>query len=265
MHPVLRAVASKRGIHTVPRLPNADVLRKQGIPNLFSAVGFNVAWDQQQKHICEKLTTVTSGTSLESYLPFHILLNTAKRPFQANIFNLASSAHNNHLFIENILPANNNVETQPSRLFLSRVESSCDGTWDDLKKEMIVRAEEDVLGQGWLFLVENSHKELHVLTVQNNGTPYYFPRNQLFDLNSAISLDEFSQIQEIKKAVQVQEQKNNSEKVTDWTMPLICVNLWDHAYLHDYGIQNRSKYVENVLNNLNWAVINNRLFTDPHK
>lgn len=255
---MFRSIISKRGIHTVPKLPQVSQLRQHGIPNVLSAAGFKILWDQHQTYLCDKLTLATSGTSLESYLPFHLVLNTAKKPFHSHIFNLASGAHNNHLFVENVTPNFNAISTEPSRLFLTRVEDSFGYDWEALKCEMVSRAEQDVLGQGWLFLVENSNKELHILTIQNNGTPYYFPRNQLFDLNSASTLEEFAHIEEIKKLVK----EKTPKKVEDWTVPLISVSLWDQAYMHDYGVQNRSKYVENVLNNLNWSVVNKRLFSD---
>lgn len=242
-----------RGIHTVPKLPKCTQLSQQGIPNVLSAAGFQTAWVNQQKFLCDKLTMATTGSSLESYVPFHLLLNTAKKPFQSHIFNLASAAHNNHLFVENILPSS--TATQPSRIFASRIQEQFDCSWDEFKKEMVRRAESDVLGQGWLFLVENSNKEFHILTVQNNGTPYYFPRNQSFDLNSALSLEEFSQLSAIQSLVKGQ------KKIEDWTMPLIAVNLWDYAYLPDYGVKGRAQYIKNVLDNLNWSVVNNRLYT----
>ncbi|CAI1521628.1 hypothetical protein SEUBUCD646_0J02920 [Saccharomyces eubayanus] len=261
----------KRGIHTVPRLPNTKALLQKGVPKVLSSSGFKVAWTDYQQYLCDKLTLATAGQSLESYHPFHILLKTAGNPLQSNIFNLASSVHNNHLFMENILPSITESDsdspigkTEPSRLFLSRIQDSFNGSdWDVVKEEMIHRSENEVLGQGWLFLVENSEKKLFILTCQNNGTPYYFPRNQTFDLNSAISIDEFGTLKQMKEMIENSTKLNG--KVQDWTMPLICVNLWDHAYLHDYGVGNRSEYVKNVLDNLNWSVVNNRLFSDMSK
>ena len=181
------------------------------------------------------------------------VLNTAKRPHQTHIFNLASAAHNNHLFVENILPMEQ--VTQPSRDFLQKVQEQFQMTWDELKDEMVRRSEEDVLGQGWLFLVENDAKELHILTVQNHGTPYFFPRNQSFDLNSALSHEEMEQFITMRDLVA------NNKDLKDWTMPLIAINLWDHAYLNDYGIKGRATYVRNCLNNLNWSAVNNRLYS----
>ncbi|SCU78487.1 LAFA_0A06832g1_1 [Lachancea sp. 'fantastica'] len=248
---MLRFVA-RRNIHSVPKLKN-DSLTEKGIQNVLSASGFKIAWNDYQKSLCDKLTLATAGTSLEAYLPFHLVLNTAKKPFQTHIFNLASAAHNNHLFVENIIPSS--TSTAPSRLFRNHIEEQYKCTWEEFKDEMVRRSETDVLGQGWLFLVENSEKELHIITVQNNGTPYYFPRNQSFDLNSALKLEEFSQLEAVRALVK------EGGKIEDWTMPLIAVSLWDHAYLHDYGVKGRSQYVRNVLDNLNWSVVNSRLYS----
>lgn len=258
---MLRSIINKRSIHTIPKLPNIDYLSKHGIPPILSSKGFNTVWNQYQTYLCDKLTIATSGTSLESYFPFHIILNTAKKPFQSNIFNIASATHNNHLFIENILPVDKrsddeNIENRPSDIFLNRIEKSFGQKWDDLKTDILSDVDAKLLGQGWFCLVENSEKQLQILYLQNNGTPYYFPRNQLIDMNSVINFDEFCYLQKIRERI------NNYKKkgVKDWTLPIIMVNLWDFAYLEDYGVSGRREYMRNVLDNLNWNVINKRLY-----
>lgn len=259
---MLRSIISKRSIHTVPKLPNIDVLSKKGIPPVLSTKGFNTVWTQYQTYLCDKLTMATSGTALESYYPFHIVLNTAKKTFQSDIFNLASATHNNHLFIENILPVESHTETgsvienKPSELFLNRIEQSFGKDWEALKEDIINDVDNKLLGQGWFCLVENAQKQLQTLYLQNNGTPYYFARNQIFDLNNVINIDEFSYLKKIKELV-----NNKDSKVKDWTLPIVMVNLWDHAYLEDYGVSKRKEYMRNVLNNLNWNVINKRLYS----
>lgn len=258
---MLKSTIIRRSIHTVPKLPNINSLSKQGIPPILSSKGFNTVWNQYQAYLCDQLTMATAGTSLESYYPFHIILNTAKKPFQTNIFNLASATHNNHLFIENILPVDKGsnsqkVENRPSDIFLSRIEMSFGKKWDDLKDNIIADINTKLLGQGWFCLVENAQKQLQALYLQNNGTPYYFPRNQLIDMNSAINIDEFSYLQKIREMVS----NNKNGKIQDWTLPIIMINVWDFAYLEDYGVAGRKKYLHNVLNNLNWNVINKRLY-----
>lgn len=247
-------VIGRRSVHTVPKLSKFSELNKNGIPKIYSSNGFNIVWTDYQKYLCDKLSLVTSGTSLESYYPFHIMLNTAKKPFQSNIFNLSSAMHNNHLFIENIIPTEPNVVNQPSKLLVNRIQESFDLKWEELKEDIIKLIDKKIIGQGWFFLIENSNKEIHYLFLQNNGTPYYFPRNQLFDLNIPINLNEFTHLEKIKELI------TEKHKIRDWSMPLIAINLWDYAYLNDYGIGKRSEYVKNVLDNLNWNVINNRLY-----
>lgn len=250
-------VIGRRSIHTVPKLASIKELGAGGIPKIYSSNGFNTVWTDYQQYLCDKLTLATAGSSLESYYPFHVMLNTAKKPFQSNIFNLASAAHNNHLFIENILPVKENETNQPSKLLLSRIRESFDMEWDELKEDIVKLTEKKVLGQGWFFLIENANKEIHYLFLQNNGTPYYFPRNQLFDLNVPISENEFSHMEKVRALLS---SATKGQQVRDWSMPLIAINLWDQAYLNDYGVGKRQEYVRNVLDNLNWNVVNSRLY-----
>ena len=259
---LLRNLVTKRSIHTVPKLPNIHNLETTGIPNVYSATGFKTVWSDYQTLLCDKLTLKTAGTSYEANIPFHIILNTAKKPYQTQLFNLASAVHNNHLFIENILPAGaSSVDNKPSQIFLSRVRDSFDVEWEELKENIVRLTEKKVIGQGWFFLIENANKELHCLCLQNNGTPYYFPRNQLFDLNVPINLSEFSHLEQVREMVTGKGGSHSeSRMIKDWSMPLICVNLWDYAYLPDYGVSGRSTYVRNVLDNLNWNVVNSRVY-----
>ncbi|CCF59120.1 hypothetical protein KAFR_0G00870 [Kazachstania africana CBS 2517] len=251
---LLKQLTGRRLIHTVPKLPNNSQLSTKGIPKIYSSNGFSIVWNNYQKYLCDKLTMYTSGTANESYFPFHLILRTAKNPFESHIFNTASALHNNHLFIENILPSENETGG-PSTLLNSRFKESFEMEWgQELKDNIVKLIEEKIIGQGWFFIIENSDKQLNFLTVHNNGTPYYFPRNQSIDLSNAISFEEFNDLQTIKQAVK-------EDKVKDWNIPLVAINLWDHAYLHDYGVDKRSEYIQNVLDNLNWDVINNRLYT----
>ena len=262
---LLRNLVTKRSIHTVPKLPSIHQLETTGIPKVYSPTGFKTVWSDYQAFLCDKLTLKTAGTSYEANIPFHIILSTAKKPYQTQLFNLASAVHNNHLFIENILPVSGS-DNRPSQTFLSRVRDSFDVEWEELKENIVRLTERKVIGQGWFFLIENGNKELHCLTLQNNGTPYYFPRNQLFDLNAPVNLSEFSHLEQIREMVVSGNGSPHSESpqqqhvIRDWSMPLICVNLWDYAYLPDYGVTGRSTYVRNVLDNLNWNVVNSRLY-----
>ena len=40
--------------------------------------------------------------------------------------------------------------------------------------------------------------------------------------------------------------------------PVILLDLWEHAYLKDFGVKGREEYTQIVLNNLNWKTIESR-------
>ncbi|MBP9668716.1 MAG: superoxide dismutase [Candidatus Pacebacteria bacterium] len=44
------------------------------------------------------------------------------------------------------------------------------------------------------------------------------------------------------------------------TLPIIiALDVWEHAYLLDYGAAGKAKYVDAFFKNLNWSVVENRL------
>lgn len=252
----------KRLVHTVPRLANIEQLSKNGIPRVLSARGFDIAWNETQKFLCDKLTLATAGSSLESYYPFHIVQRTAGKRHLAHVFNWASAAHNNHLFIENIIHNQDPAAeaSGPSRALQSRLDSSFPGqTWEQIVDSMVASAERNVVGEGWLFLVEDANKHLYTLTTNNHGTPYYFPSNQSLDFNSVPAAHDYAYYKEISR--RVDSAQDEGKPIEDYTSPLICVSLWSHAYLHDYGVAGREKYIRAVLGNLNWTIVNSRLYS----
>jgi hypothetical protein len=50
-----------RGIHHVPQLTHDATFRKEGVPDLLSAEGFDLAWTQYQGRMVEKLNNLTAG------------------------------------------------------------------------------------------------------------------------------------------------------------------------------------------------------------
>jgi len=39
------------------------------------------------------------------------------------------------------------------------------------------------------------------------------------------------------------------------TSPIICLDMWEHAYVYDYPTSEKKKYIEAFFENLNWKVI----------
>ena len=50
-------------------------------------------------------------------------------------------------------------------------------------------------------------------------------------------------------------QPPNKNKFT----PLLCLNIWEHAYIKDFGIKGKEKYIDSFWNCINWEVVQKRI------
>ncbi|CCH42089.1 Superoxide dismutase [Mn], mitochondrial [Wickerhamomyces ciferrii] len=239
----------KRLIHTAPKLKLQDEFIKNGINGLYSSQGFKLAWIDYQNYLTKNLTLLTNGTIDETRYPFSIAIANAKDSSKQNIFNIASQTHNNHFFFQQLISSQEN-NTSPSRELNSRIISKF-GSLDSLVDQFVLESKE-IIGQGWIFLIENESKNLEILTLNNSGTPYNFSGNHSLDLNGPIGLTELEAWESIKESTLT--------KAQDWTLPLLGISLWDHSFITDYGVDGRDEYIKDVFKNINWDVVNKRLY-----
>jgi Fe-Mn family superoxide dismutase len=238
-----------RKIHTVPKLFQQEVLEEKGIPGLYSPKGFTTAWTEYQKYLTDELTSLTIDSDNEARVPFHIVVNAAPKADQAHVFNFASQALNNHLFFESLTNAEFN-NSQPSTRLLQRIERNFNSL-EGLREEMLSAAK-GMLGNGWVFLVEGTDKDLFVLPTFNAGSPYHVSRMQMFDLSGSVDADAESMMTQIEKEV---ERRTISHNIV-----LLACNVWEHAYVPDYGIAGRDEYLNAWWNAIDWHVVSKRLF-----
>lgn len=240
-----------RGIHTVPKLKNESTFVKNGIEGLYSPEGFKTAWLDYQKYLTTNLTLNVAGTANETRTPYMILLNTAKQTTEQHTFHYASQAHNNHFFFQQLGNQSEVGGTKPSRFIMDRLADEGISSAEQLRSRMISEAEK-LVGQGWVFLVELPDKSIKIKACNNDGTPYFYGKNQLLDMNGSVSEEQFDALNAIKK--------KGEEEQLDLTLPLLALNVWDVAFLTDYGITGKSEYLSKVWDCINWDVVNKRLF-----
>lgn len=234
---------SKRLLHTVPRLPVTQ------LPGLYSSLGYQTGWSDYQHLLTTRLSQLTAGTADETRFPFYIAQISSKDQTKQKLFNLASQAHNNHFFFEQLTPAETN-QTSPSRQLEQRINDQF-GSIEGLKTVFLENC--DVLsGQGWLFLAERADKQLEVLALNNSGSPYQFNANLSMDLNGPIAKSDYEALKDIKADL--------AEGIQDYTLPLLAVSLWDQSYLIDYGVNGKKEYISKVFDSMNWDVVNSRVF-----
>lgn len=241
---------SKRLIHLVPELSKSSLWTEKGIEGLLSPKGFQIAWLDYQKYLTMNLSMLSIGTDLENKSAFEILVTTAKRSDRTSVFHYASQSHNNHLFFDQLIEPSQN-QSQPSSKLVNELTSQF-GSMEEFKIEFLDEAD-SLLGQGWVFLTENENKQFEIKSCNNEGTPYFYARNQSLEMNSMVEEQEFHHLQSLKE--------NVSSGKKDFSMPILCCNVWEYAYLHDYGVNGRSDYLENWWASINWNVVNRRVFS----
>lgn len=247
----IRTGGSLRSLHDVPVLKKHDVFVQNGIPGLYSANGYKAAWSEYQKYLAINLTMKTNGTKHETRTPLQIILSTCKNNLEQSIFHFASQAHNNHLFFELLTNKEDAAETKPSRFLMERLADQEILGLEGLK-EKIIEAANSLTGQGWVYLLENADKSCKIVASNNDGTPYYFGRALGLDLNNAITEETFDQYEVLKKKA-----KDNE---LDFTLPLLAINVWDVAFWADYGMNGKAEYLKNVVECIDWEVVNRRRF-----
>lgn len=229
-----------RALHTVPRLALHDTFAKLGVDGLYLAQGYAGAWLEYQKYLTTQLSLCTTGTRFDNRTPLQVLLLAAKDTTQQHTFHYALQAYNNHFFFEQLAPRAQAQATRPSRFILELAGL----TLDDIRKEAVRLA--DTPGQGWVFLVERGDKKIELMRCRNDGTPFYYGKNQSFDFNTSADeagFDEMAQRTDV-----------------DLTLPLLAIPFWDVAYYADYGLGGRAEFVGKVFDCINWDVVNRRKF-----
>jgi len=246
----LKTVAPlRRSLHTVPRIRNQELYQQKGIPGLYSSQGFRDVWSDYQQALVDDLSRATAETENETRTPFAIMLNTAKDQLQAATFNFASQAHNNHMFVQALTDATTN-ETKPSLALKTVIERDF-GSLEELKAQIFSYALSSY-GNGWLFLIEDQEKRLYLQFSYAAGNPYFLGRAQTFDLNIPMDAEVERELRDTKADI--------DSNARPYPVPLIALNLWENAYLADYGVAGKEQYLNKVWDALNWDVISERLF-----
>ena len=242
---------NKRSIHEVPRLGNQDEFTSKGIEGLYTPSGFKTAWLDYQKYLTMRLTMLTNGTENELRSPYQILLQTAKQTTEQHTFHFASQAHNNHFCFEQLADRSEAQKTRPSKFLMERLADKNLLNLESFKNHVISVAN-SMCGQGWVFLVELPDKSLEIIKCNNDGTPYYYGKNQSLDLNGRIDEQAFERLSDLKL--------KSFKRERDFSLPLLGINCWDTAIIEDYGTTGKTEYFSNFWECINWDVVNRRMF-----
>jgi superoxide dismutase, Fe-Mn family len=173
-------------------------------------------------------------------------------------FNIASMAYNNHFFFRGI-NANPDVQSQPSQDLTSMINK--DFSSMDTLRETFLATAEAMFGPGFVWLVQTtdtSFGSLRIIPTYLAGSPlsgaHY--RRQSHDLNTH-NVDSYQALNKVGAFGAASKQNMGPKKPLGGVdiVPALCVNTWEHAWLHDYGVKGKREYLERWWNKIDWDMV----------
>jgi len=104
-----------------------------------------------------------------------------------------------------------------------------------------------IFGSGWVWLVLGPNSMLRVLVSYNAGSPFDIPHRQAPDPSSSWNLD-------VSSGPKRPGAQRANRKQKYLVMPLLGLNMWEHAYVPDYGCsaEGKQQYLKNWWAAINW-------------
>ncbi|KAF2740459.1 manganese and iron superoxide dismutase [Polyplosphaeria fusca] len=213
-----------------------------------------MAWTEYMEHVLEQLNGITAGTELENKTPQSLTIEFARDPLKAPGFNFASMAFNNHFFFQGI---NTDPHTQsaPSSLLTAKINDQF-SSLDTLRAEFWTTAEA-MFGPGFVWLVQ-VNQDLRILPTYIAGSPlsaaHYRRQSQDLNTHNADSYKDLNKVGQFGAAAKTAPRASKPLGGVDIT-PLLCVNTWEHVWLHDYGVKGKGEYLNRWWDKINWTKV----------
>lgn len=218
-----------------------------------------MAFSQYQQHTIDELNAITAGSPWEGQDIKSLVIELARDPTRAYGFNLASMAFNNHFFFRGINTNPDAVSSPPTDLAL---QIKKDFNSMDTLRETFIATAEAMFGPGFVWLVQTNDAAvaggLRILPTYLAGSPlsgaHY--RRQSHDLNTH-NADSYQQLNKVGAFGAAAKQDNRPKKPLGGTdiVPLMCVNTWEHAWLHDYGVGGKPAYLRAWWERIDWDAV----------
>jgi Fe-Mn family superoxide dismutase len=186
--------------HALLRLPYPE----DALAPIISARTVALHHGKHHKAYVDKTNELVSGTEFEGQALERIVMATAGKPEQKQLFNNAGQAWNHAFYWRSLKPKGSGA---PTGALAEKIEAF--GGLEALKKKL-ASAGANQFGSGWAWLVREG-SELKVVSTPNAEAPF-----------------------------------------TKGQIPLLTIDVWEHAYYVDYQ-NRRADYLQAVIDKLlNW-------------
>lgn len=242
---------SRRHTHSVPSLALASA-ETEGIPGFYSAAAYKTAWTDYQSHVVQNLNRVAAETDYDNLSLIKTIAQTARQPENATIYNFAAQAFSNHFFFDSITSSPSSTLAADSSAF-HHLRTEIERSFTSIQefKDHFAATATSLLGAGWVWLVLDQSETLRILATYNAGTPFDFARSQHADPNTGLVPFAAAGSENSRALYQ-------SMKRVYTLTPVLCLSVWEHSYLTDYGFS-KKEYVENWLKVVDWDKVEERM------
>ncbi|ROW11585.1 hypothetical protein VMCG_01319 [Cytospora schulzeri] len=271
--------------HHVAPLTEDGSFEKNGVPGLLSPEAFEAAYTNYQGWALDKLNSLTEGTVYEGKTTQELVIQSAREPHLAALFNYASMAHNNHFFFEGLSKTGGQAASEHMSPALQEQLETSFGSLETLQREFIYTADA-MFGPGFVWLVRQADtsagglaRPFRLMTTYLAGSPYPGAhwRSQGSDMNTQGGVKDtsggvvkgFLDRQNVANkrpalhASGVGEADLRRPPGGTNVVPLLCVNTWEHVWMWDWGIGGKVNYVANWWNIINWGRVHELARIEP--
>lgn len=217
---------------------------------MLSSDGFDMAWNQYQGHLVDRLNKLTADSPFFFSTTKDLIVTHARQPHAASLFNHASMAWANHQFFSTLSPN----PPQMSSTLKSRISDSFSSP-ESLRDTLIATANA-MFGPGFVWLVRHKNRsnaimmenELSILTTYLAGSPlpqaHY--RRQEQDYNTMMGAGSFG-----STSLFPGKESKIAYGGADIDI-LLGVNTWQHVWLMDWGVGGKKQFLEGWWNAIDW-------------
>lgn len=277
-----------RSLHQLPPMPPALA---EGCEPFLSKRTANLLWTQWQAGLLQRLNEevrgalrvrggANTGTAHATESVVETVMNTARSREQLLAFSYASLALNNSFFLSGLVPhaqqpSKEYVQpsTQPGAVptyygkTLATAIADQFGSLPQLKLAF-ASAAMSMFSSGFVWLVKDEHGRLGVLPTYGTGTVLVHQRRQCGPSDLVAGVQDGRSAPDAPAAAPADAQAapaaprasrfdslaqgSAAGAIGNHVYPLLCVSVFEHAWLGDYGFWGKERYLANFWECINW-------------
>ncbi|KAL9050082.1 MAG: hypothetical protein Q9162_006848 [Coniocarpon cinnabarinum] len=261
-----------------------------------SADALHENWTIYMNHLLARLNDLLAQgaeQAMQSQDLKQVLVQCARNPSRANLFNYASMAHNHHFFMSTI-------STRPNVPMSQKFEDRLAKNFSSVHtlRESFLDVANAMFGPGHVWLVlqyrpaaSSAHRtmaagvdtysqngsqpsfDFRILSTYIAGSPYpgAHARQQAHNLTetnlAAVRDLQTRQADGVPRSYRADQSSQlthgvpggNLESISRWSgadvMPLMCVSTWQHAYMQDWGVDGKKLFLQAWWDRIDWMKV----------